>query len=390
MDISDEEDGREASAKDESSHTSNTDSNDNSNETTTPTTTSRPDDEKEKYRLRLEELRAKAKLANAKLRLAKKKRALGSGDDNASALPTPQNQSAEVINDDAKQGNLDVRMAGVLSDSSVLDLTAVRRLNGLVVKVNFLSEPKDKVRFVDTVYQDSSDSDDESDAEVNEDPPIPVEEAKPAPFDSELSRKTSESLKQKLHLAKLRLELKKKKLALEKKKSATAVAEPSSEPPTASDVAEETIEESVEAMISSNNHEDQSLTAMDSKEAPTPDEESPTEPKAIQIQELKRRQKELKQSNEVSHLKNLLQRQRELLRIKGLELTDSSSQLQCCLRDIQSKQEELAASEKRLEEMNHRKRIMEGMIVRATDKLMSARRNLRERQTLESNTASGA
>ena len=136
------------------------------------------------------------------------------------------------------------------------------------------------------------------------------------------------------------------------------------------------------------NHQASNLNQEDQTEpsdTADPNSDTPCAPtlekqKVAQIEELKRRQQELKQSNEVSNLRNLVQRQREILRVKGKELTDSSAQLQSCANDMKTKQEQLAQSEKRLEEMTHRKRIMEGMILRATDKLMTARRNLHEKQ----------
>ena len=68
------------------------------------------------------------------------------------------------------------------------------------------------------------------------------------------------------------------------------------------------------------------------------------EDKTSQIEELRRRQKELKQSNEVSNLRNLVQRQREILRVNGKELRDSSTQLHSGVSEMKLKQEKLAAS----------------------------------------------
>ena len=275
-----------------------------------------------------------------------------------------------------------MRMLRPLSDTIVSDLTAVRMIGSLVVNVNLITGPRDKVRYVHSVYDDSS-SDDESDPGPK-DPPI--EDVKPLASDVDSSKKASESLKQKLHLAKLRLELKKKELALKKKQSEAPVKNlNSSEAAPAVDQSVSTENTEINAttndQVSSINKDDEAKppAAIDSNNnnscAPTLEEQ-----KAAQIEELKRRQKELKQSNEVSNLRNLVQRQREILRVKGKELTDSSAQLQSCISEIKTKQEQLTMSEKRQEEMTHRKRIMEGMILRATDKLMTARRNLQEKQ----------
>ena len=275
-----------------------------------------------------------------------------------------------------------MRMLRPLSDTIVSDLTAVRMIGSLVVNVNLITGPRDKVRYVHSVYDDSS-SDDESDPGPK-DPPI--EDVKPLASDVDSSKKASESLKQKLHLAKLRLELKKKELALKKKQSEAPVKNlNSSEAAPAVDQSVSTENTEINAttndQVSTINKDDEAKppAAIDSNNnnscAPTLEEQ-----KAAQIEELKRRQKELKQSNEVSNLRNLVQRQREILRVKGKELTDSSAQLQSCISEIKTKQEQLTMSEKRQEEMTHRKRIMEGMILRATDKLMTARRNLQEKQ----------
>jgi hypothetical protein len=107
------------------------------------------------------------------------------------------------------------------------------------------------------------------------------------------------------------------------------------------------------------------------------------EQKQSKLEELKRRQRKLKQQNKVSNLRNLIHRQRDLLHAQGNELTETSNQLQSCAAEIKSKQSLLEKSEQRLEEMHHRKRIIEGMVLRATDKLMVARKQLNERKTQE-------
>jgi hypothetical protein len=225
-----------------------------------------------------------------------------------------------------------------------------------------------------------------------------VQEVKPAVPDPDSSRKASE-LKQKLQLAKMRLELKKKELELKRKKSTAAPqiednlgesalettehSQPVPQQSLDSDKAAGILDEKPRADSNLAKDEDVNATAAYSEDVNIDSGALSLEQKAAQIEELKRRQKELKQSNEVSFLNNLIQRQREILRVKGLELTDSSTQLQTCVKEIKSKQQDLTATEKRIEEMNHRKRIMEGMVLRATEKLMTARRNLRERQVQE-------
>ena len=398
MDISDEdteEETKEFTAHETSSNASNTDSNQSLLLDSTATQSieekaSKSAEETEKYRLRLEELRAKAKLANAKLRLAKKKQAMKS-DDVISIEPPPDKPSSETdsINDLDNKEQSAMRVLRPLSDSIASDLTAVRMIGNLVVKVNLLTGPRDKVRYVQSVYDDSS-SDDGS---VSSSGDPPREEVKPLTSDVDPSMKASESLKQKLHLAKLRLEQKKKELALKKKQSAAPMNVENINSSEAAPVVEQSISTQKPAQENNENdaftnHQASNLNQEDQTEpsdTADPNSDTPCAPtlekqKAAQIEELKRRQQELKQSNEVSNLRNLVQRQREILRVKGKKLTDSSAQLQSCANDIKTKQQQLAQSEKRLEEMTHRKRIMEGMILRATDKLMTARRNLHEKQ----------
>lgn len=280
-----------------------------------------------------------------------------------------------------------MRMLRPLSDTILPDLTAVRMLSHLLINVGLITEPRDKVRFVDSIYQDSS-SDDESheDSDVCEDFHS-LKESKPPPEEPKSGKKASESLKQKIHLAKLRLELKKKELAMKKQQSEANVAAPLMERDNSTqqylegnDQAEVTISE-----VQSHAKEDDEVKVESSADLDS-NSNNIEDDKIAQIEELRRRQKELKQSNEVSNLRNLVQRQREILRVKGKELRDSSTQLHSCVSEMKLKQEKLAASEKSLEEMNHRKRILEGMILRATDKVMTARRNLTERQTEQANT----
>lgn len=94
--------------------------------------------------------------------------------------------------------------------------------------------------------------------------------------------------------------------------------------------------------------------------------------------QLIRRQKELKEKNEIANLRNLIHRQRDLLQVQGRELTDSSTQLQSCVDNIRTKQESLDQSERRLEEMKKRKRRLERMVLRATEQLITVRKALGE------------
>ena len=76
----------------------------------------------------------------------------------------------------------------------------------------------------------------------------------------------------------------------------------------------------------------------------------------------------------------MIHRQRDLLQAQGQEVSESSTQLQACVDGIRTNQQLLDESEQRLGEMNHRKRIMEGMVLRATEQLIAARKALSERR----------
>jgi len=88
--------------------------------------------------------------------------------------------------------------------------------------------------------------------------------------------------------------------------------------------------------------------------------------------------KTLKQKNELSTLRSLILRQRDSLREQGQELAENSAQLQACSDEIKSKQKMLDTLDAKLQDMQHRKRILEGMIYRATEKLMASRQALNE------------
>ena len=100
------------------------------------------------------------------------------------------------------------------------------------------------------------------------------------------------------------------------------------------------------------------------------------------LQLLRRRQKKLKHENEIANLRNMIQRQQDLLGQVSRELTDNSTQLQTCVDTIKSKQESLDSSAKRLNEMKHRKKIIEGMVLRSTEQVIAARKALSDRRLL--------
>jgi hypothetical protein len=295
--------------------------------------------EKEKRALKLAELKAKAKLANAKLRMAMQRKALGT-----SGRTTPPVLSETM------------RPAHSSKLSGLQDISALRNIPRLVIPNVHLTGADYMVRFVHSVYDLSSEDDCSSGSDDdNSLSPSPPDAEVTLPND--IQKKSHQSLKQQLQLAKLRLEIKRKEqLLLEKKKTAH---------PIASDTANDVCLETSEGKCAVIDNESSNLAIS-------------SEDKKVQLEQLRRRQKELKQKNEVSNLKNLINRQRKLLRAKGQELSEGSKQLDNITRNISSKQNLLDVSNKRLEEMQHRKRIMERMIIKATEKVMTARKALNQ------------
>mmetsp|Transcript_19831 Transcript_19831/g.39691 ORF Transcript_19831/g.39691 Transcript_19831/m.39691 type:complete len:733 (+) Transcript_19831:36-2234(+) len=304
--------------------------------------------EKEKRALKLAELKAKAKLANAKLRMALQRKAMGNTpkDAKASVVATASGRSTPTYNAATHQTKRPWHTPAS-NVSALRDISALRNINKLIIPEVSRIGPDEMVRFIDSVYdlsssedyEHSDDDEEEEDKDLSADSP----EAEVALPNNESQKKSHQSLKQQLQLAKLRLEIKRKEqVLLEKKRKMPVVA----------------------------------VAATDSKLPSVPSTTISSEEKREKLEQLRRRQKELKQKNEVSNLKNLINRQRHLLRTQGQELTESSTQLESVVSDIVSKQTLLNESNKRLEELNHRKKIMEGMMLRATEKLMTARKAL--------------
>eukprot|EP00970_Alexandrium_tamarense_P005401 scaffold886_cov177-Alexandrium_tamarense.AAC.1 len=393
---------------------------------TTPTQSSTID-EKEMRRLKLAELKAKAKLASVRLKFAQKKALV-----NNNAADAKVSSSVDPASRKPAAANILQRSKGLTTTTpnKLPDITALRMVSSLVIEnVNLTGTPVE-VRFVDSLYgddEDDSSSDDEEnnvseedariaaetgEVSVEEEPKPDCEEAKPAAVDD--SRKKSEALTQQLHLAKLRLELAQAK----KKKSMVSTNEAAKEPlPKADDAAKSIGSFSSKLALSSDtnsskptlqqlkerkqlllarmqrlsegatataaNDTNGELATCSTEDANPTIDLTTAEQKQSKLEELKRRQRKLKQQNKVSNLRNLIHRQRDLLHAQGNELTETSNQLQSCAAEIKSKQSLLEKSEQRLEEMHHRKRIIESMVLRATDKLMVARKQLNERKTQE-------
>mmetsp|Transcript_19833 Transcript_19833/g.39701 ORF Transcript_19833/g.39701 Transcript_19833/m.39701 type:complete len:736 (+) Transcript_19833:36-2243(+) len=332
--------------------------------------------EKEKRALKLAELKAKAKLANAKLRMALQRKAMGNTpkDAKASVAGTASGRSTPTYNAATHQTKRPWHTPAS-NVSALRDISALRNINKLIIPEVSRTGPDEMVRFIDSVYDLSSSEDyelsddegEEEDKDISAGPP----EAEALP-NNESQKKSHQSLKQQLQLAKLRLEIKRKEqVLLEKKRKmpVVAVAATDSKLPSVPSTTDLTINASKDDCNDSSGGKakliDNASDVMISSEE-----------KREKLEQLRRRQKELKQKNEVSNLKNLINRQRHLLRTQGQELTESSTQLESVVSDIVSKQTLLNESNKRLEELNHRKKIMEGMMLRATEKLMTARKAL--------------
>eukprot|EP00984_Skeletonema_dohrnii_P029125 scaffold19486_cov105-Skeletonema_dohrnii-CCMP3373.AAC.3 len=332
--------------------------------------------EKEKHALKLAELKAKAKLANAKLRMALQRKAMGNTpkDAKASVVAAASGRSTPTYNAATNQAKRPWHTSAS-NVSALRDISALRNINKLIIPEVSRTGPDEMVRFIDSVYDLSSSEDyelsddegEEEDKDLSADSP----EAEVALPNNESQKKSHQSLKQQLQLAKLRLEIKRKEqLLLEKKRKVPVVA-------LATDSKLPSVPSTTDLTI--NASKDDCNDSIGDKAKPidnASDVMRSSEEKKEKLEQLRRRQKELKQKNEVSNLKNMINRQRQLLRTQGQELTESSAQLESVVSDIVSKQTLLDESNKRLEEMNHRKKIMEGMMLRATEKLMTARKAL--------------
>lgn len=358
------------SSDDEDSKMDISDEEESSVDTTAPETSSKDKagggnvrHEKEKRALKLAELKAKAKLANAKLRMAIQRKALGNTakDAKTSLAATANGRSTPTYTATTHQTKRPWHASTSNSSSGLRDISAMLSIHSLSIPDVSLTGSYEMVRFIDSVYDLSSEDDDSSWYEEED---KEVEVALP---NNESQKKSHQSLKQQLQLAKLRLEIKRKEQLLLEKKRNTLVIE------------QTTDSSSLQSATCLVNISEDCNDSMEGKSKPIDkgsDLTISTQEKTARLEQLKRRQKELKQKNEVSNLKNLINRQRQLLRTQGQELTASSAQLESVVSDITSKQNLLDESKKRQEEMSHRKKIMEGMMLRATEKLMTARKAL--------------
>ena len=348
-------------------------------------------DEKEKRALKLAELKAKAKLAKAKLRLAEQKK------DRVRVL-TPIPSSISPL------------------PKKLDDITALRDINSLVINDVSITGPTNEVRFIDSEYRSQYNNQSKVSVPI---PPLTTSRygkttswrttVQDSTYTSnpttllknvDVQKMKTKSLTQQIQLAKLQLQIKKKvkeKRELVKKmrlqsdsKADSASTKPPPEETEGIDSINQLdfntqaisqlplINETMDEMnVVNNNRIDDSMKVSSEESAALDVAES-----RAKLELLRRRQKKLKQENEIANLKNMIQRQQELLGQVSQELTDNTNQLQSCESRIKLKQALLDTSEKKLDEMNRRKKIIETMVLRATEQVMAARKALSNRQQL--------
>ena len=318
---------------------------------------------KEKRALRIAELKAKAKLARAKLRMAEEKKARGQRV--RELLESTEVEDSSLLSSLSLPPRL-------LSNTAV---PGVQVANKTIVQAC----PIDEIRNVNSLLQETAQVNDTSKPQV-------------ITLSNEENGTKAKSLKQKLHLARLKVEIKKKELEkreFEMKKQShstrgfdTEATHPSEIPSKDEGVPQEhathignLVNQSFMGKPSHKSAED-NLTHNNCETTKLRNKKTLGE----KLEHLRRRQKELKQQNDSANLRHLIHRQKGLLQAQRQELAEISSQLQACADSLKSKQELLEQSDSRVEEMKHRKRIIEGIGHRATKQLMAARKTLSERR----------
>jgi len=324
--------------------------------------------DQEQLSLKLAELKAKAKLARAKLRIAEQKKAKGtreSLDSSARSDTTSGNAKTPPPLSPSHTSSSTSPLPQMLAN-----ITALRNIVGsLVIENVALTGASHEVRFVNSVYSHIRDDDDE---DTNNQGTTSNEAQK------------KKSLNHKLQLMKLQLEIKKKELEkkeLEKRRRKmmdenTIELKP---PPEQGESATKETETRSQSPSDEGEKGENIPTKQD-----TSDETTDIISDEQKLEQLRNRQKELKQKNDIANLRNLIHRQRDLLQAQGKELTESSTQLQQCVDGIKTKQELLDNSNKKLLDMNNRKRRLESMVLQATEQVVAARKALSERRQLGS------
>jgi len=328
--------------------------------------------DQEQLSLKLAELKAKAKLARAKLRIAEQKKAKGTRESLDSSA---RSNNTTLGNAKTTPPPLSPHTSSSTSPLSPMlaNITALRNIVGsLVIENVSLTGPSHEVRFVNSVYSHIRDDDDDKDTIINQ-----------GTTSNEAQKK--KSLNHKLQLMKLQLEIKKKELEkkeLEKRRR-KMMDENTIELKPPPEQSESATKETETRSQSPSNEGDKGEDNIPTKQE-TSDDTTDTISDEQKLEQLRNRQKELKQKNDVANLRNLIHRQRDLLQAQGKELTESSTQLQQCVDGIKTKQELLEVSNKKLIDMNNRKRRLESMVLQATEQVVAARKALSERRQLGS------
>merc|ERR1711933_224193 len=99
----------------------------------------------------------------------------------------------------------------------------------------------------------------------------------------------------------------------------------------------------------------------------------------IDKEKLRKRQQELKIEIEISNLRMIVSKQRNLLSKYNTKLDQSTSSLRQCNDNISSQENIIKETELMLQQLKKRKHVMEGMLVRATRKLVHTRSRLSKR-----------
>jgi len=324
--------------------------------------------DQEQLSLKLAELKAKAKLARAKLRIAEQKKAKGTRESLDSSARSNSTTSGNAKTPPPLSPSHTSTSTSPLPPM-LANITALRNIVGsLVIENVSLTGPSHEVRFVNSVYSHIRDDDDDDDDTNNQ-------------GTASDDTKKKMSLNHKLQLMKLQLEIKKKELEkkeLEKRRRKmmdenTIELKP---PPEQDESATKETETRSQSPSDEGEKGENTLKKQDLSVDAISDEQK--------LEQLRNRQKELKQKNDIANLRNLIHRQRDLLQAQGKELTESSTQLQQCVDGIKTKQELLEVSNKKLIDMNNRKRRLESMVLQATEQVVAARKALSERRQLGS------
>lgn len=306
--------------------------------------------DKEKRALKICELRAKAKLARAKLRIAEQKKARG-------------NVARECLDSDKQTRATERKTALSPKTVSTSPLPTARAITvgNLVIEDVSLTGQVEEVRFGTGQEEKKQDL--------------------AAPAAPEAGPSSREALKSRLELARLQLKMMKKKEQIKRKAllvNNENKQSSSSNTGNASHAEKDDEQQSCTAMPNDDrvaNSENQLFRTREAEDTSQEEDHAYTK-----LEQLRIRQKELKQKNDIANLGNLIRRQRLLLEAQGQELKASSSQLNSCVESINIKKALLKDSEQRLQTMQHRKRIVEGMVMRATEQLIGARKTLSQKR----------